>query len=132
MIVIFSFIAVTLFMFGLYQWAKGGANLWQIFRIRKSEKGLTRDERKKLENEVQKLEQATDVTLRTSFRLIGFLTVFLWVVLGATIILDMMGIDWVGRLTTKAQKYWSQTQENTNLSQSRSNMLRSLGNNLRK
>ncbi len=132
MITIFVFIALTIFLFGLYQWARGGATLWQIFQLKRSEKGLSRDERKKLENQVQQLERATDSILRTSFRLVAFLAVFLWAVLGVTIVLDMMGIDWVGRLTTKAQQYWSQNQENTSLTQNRSNMLRNMGNNLRK
>ncbi len=132
MITIFVFIAMTIFLFGLYQWAKGGATLFQIFRIRRQEQGLRKSERQKLEEQVQQLERATDSTLRTSFRLLGFLAVFLWVVLGATIILDMMGIDWVGRVTARAQQYWSQTQTNTSLTQNRSNVLRNMGNNLRK
>ena len=132
MLVILGFIAMTVFLFGLYQWAKGGATLWQIFRIRKSEKGLPRDERKKLENQIQQLERSTDSTLRASFRLLAFLAVFLWAALGITMVLDMMGIDWVGRLTAKAQQYWSQTPANTSLTQNRSNVLRNMGNNLRK
>ncbi len=132
MITIFVFIALTIFLFGLYQWARGGATLWQIFQLKRSEKGLSRDERKKLENQVQQLERATDSILRTSFRLVAFLAVFLWAVLGITIVLDMMGIDWVGRLTTRAQQYWSQSQVNTSLTQNRSDMLRNMGNNLRK
>ena len=38
---IIAFIAATIFLIGLYQWAQGGANLWRIFRLKRNEKFLS-------------------------------------------------------------------------------------------
>ena len=58
MIVLFSFIGVTVFLFGLYQWASGGAALWRIFTLKKMEKVLPYEEKRQAELEVQQLERS--------------------------------------------------------------------------
>ncbi|MBQ7150627.1 MAG: hypothetical protein IJR94_00050 [Synergistaceae bacterium] len=129
-----AFIFATIFLLGLYQWAQGGATLWQIFRLRKSEKKLNREERKAAENEVKKLEQAADRTISTSFRIIAVLAVLLWIFLGVTMILEMFGINWVSTFSSHAKTYWAQPGVETNQAniQQRNDMLRNLGNNLRR
>lgn len=133
MVVLFAFIAVTIFLFGLYQWALGGANLWRIFSIKRQQHELDKQERLQADIEVKKLEQAADRTISASLRIIMMLAIFVWLFLGITMILELFGVNWVSALSTRAKSYWAQpgheTQQNT---PSRSDMLRNMGNNLRR
>lgn len=130
---LFAFIGVTIFLFGLYQWALSGANLWQIFRIRRGEKGMSRDEKKEAEREVKKLEENADRTISASLRIIAFLAVFVWLFLGVTMILEFFGINWVSSMYSRAKSYWTapgmQTQQS---SQTRNDTLRNMGNSFRR
>ena len=130
---LFAFIGVTIFLFGLYQWALSGANLWQIFRIRRGEKGMSRDEKKEAEREVKKLEEAADRTISASLRIVAFLAVFVWLFLGVTMILELFGINWVSSMYSRAKSYWTapgmQTQQST---QTRNDTLRNMGNSFRR
>ena len=61
------------------------------------------------------------------------LAVFVWLFLGVTVVLRMFGVDLVGKLTTHARAYWSQPAVNSNSpTQQRNDMLRNMGNNLRR
>ena len=130
---LFAFIAATIFLFGLYQWALSGANLWQIFRIRRGEKGMSRDEKKDAEREVKKLEEAADRTISASLRIIAILAVFVWLFLGVTMILEFFGINWVSSMYSRAKSYWvapgMQSQQST---QTRNDTLRNMGNSFRR
>ena len=132
--VLIGFIGATIFLFGLFQWAQGGASLWQIFRLRRSEKSLSREERKEAENEIKKLERNADRTISASFRIIAVLAVLVWIFLGITMILEMFGINWVSTFSTHAKRYWSQpgVESQVNNIPSRNDMIRNLGNNLRR
>lgn len=136
MLLILSFVGVTFFLIGLYQWAQSGASIWRIFSIRKHERedGLTREERIEAEREVRQLEQSADRALGASFRILAVLAVLTWLVLGLTMILDMFNIDWTGTLSARARSYWAApgviSQSNT--SQGRNDMIRNLGSNLRR
>ena len=133
MLYLVGFIAATIFLFGLYQWAQGGASLWRIFRMRRTEKNLSRAEKVKIENEVKKLEQSADRTIGASFRIIAVLAVLVWIFLGVTFILEMLGINWVSSLSTRAKSFWVQPgTESTQSTQSRNDMIRNMGNNLRR
>ena len=130
---LFAFIAATIFIFGLYQWALSGANLWQIFRIRREEKDMSRDEKKDAEREVKQLEEAADRTISASLRIIAILAVFVWLFLGVTMILEFFGINWVSSMYSRAKSYWVarsvQSQQST---QTRNDTLRNMGNNFRR
>ena len=130
---LFAFIGATIFVFGLYQWALSGASLWQIFRIRRGEKGMSRDEKKEAEREVKKLEESADRTISASLRIVAFLAVFVWLFLGVTLILEFFGINWVSSMYSRAQSYWTapgmQTQQST---QTRNDTLRNMGNSFRR
>ena len=134
MMVLLSFVAVTVFLLGLYQWAQGGASLWRIFRLRKMEKDLPSEERRQAEREVKQLEQAADRTIGASFRIIAVLAVMVWVFLGLQMILEMFGINMIGRITSTARTYWSQpgVQSSQTATQARQDMIRNLGTNLRR
>ena len=134
MLVLFAFIGVSVFLLGLYQWALGGASLWRIFKLRKMERDLPAEERRQAEREVQELERSADRTISASLRIIAFLAVFVWIFLGLQMILELFGINMMGRITTTARQYWSQPAVSTNQSatQMRNDMLRNMGNNLRR
>lgn len=131
---LFGFIAVTVFLIGLYQWAQGGASLWQIFSLKRREKELTREEKAEAELEVQQLERTADRTISASFRIIAVLAVMLWVFLGVTMLLELFGINWISYVSTQAKQYWSNPAVTTNQSntQARQDMLRNMGSSLRR
>ena len=108
--------------------------MWRIFRLRKNEKGLTREEKAQAEREVRELERTADRTITASFRIIAVLAVFVWLFLGASVLLRMFGIDMIGKLTTHAKAYWSQpaVQNSQTMTQQRNDMLRNMGNSLRR
>ena len=67
-------------------------------------------------------------------KIIAGLAIFLWVVLGLQMVLELFGINMIGNITSTARTYWSQpavTNSNTP-SQMRNEMLRNMGNNLRR
>lgn len=136
MLLLLSFVGVTFFLIGLYQWAQSGASIWRIFSIRKHERedGLTHEERVEAEREVRQLEQSADRTLGASFRILAVLAVLTWLLLGVTMILDMFNIDWTGTLSARARSYWAApgVVSQTNAVPGRNDMLRNLGNNLRR
>lgn len=116
-----GFVGATVFLAGLYQWAQSGATLWKIFKIKRSESNLSREEIRRAEKEVQKLEQAADRTISASFKIIAALAVVVWLFFGVTMLLDMFGIDWVSTLSSKAKVYWTQSNVTTNSHNSNAN-----------
>ena len=133
MIVLISFIGVSVFLFGLYQWAQSGASLWQIFTLRKLEKDLPAAERAQAEREVKELERRADRRISASLRIIAGLAVFVWLFLGLQMVLELFGVNMIGSLSSHARQYWSQPSVSTNSPvQMRNDMLRNMGNNLRR
>ncbi len=134
MIILLSFIGLTVFLIGLYQWASGGAALWRIFSLKKMEKDLPREERTQALREVEQLEAKADRAVSASFRIIAGLMIAVWVFLGLQIMLELFGINMIGSISTTAKRYWSQPQVQNSHSptQMRNDMLRNMGNNLRR
>lgn len=135
MMVLLSFVAVSIFLVGLYQWALGGASLWRIFTLKKMEKDLPSEERRQAEREVRELEKTADRTISASLRIVAVLAVLVWMFLGMQMILELFGINMIGRITTTARQYWSQpgvTTTTQSPTQMRNDMLRNMGNNLRR
>ncbi len=127
-----SFIAATIFLYGLYQWAAGGANLWRIFQIRRNAAYMTNEELKRAEQEIKQLESHTDRTLGLSFKIIGAIAVLIWAFLGVTTILNMFGIDLIGNMSSRAKMYWAQPEVSAKKAvQNRSKMLRDMSSRLR-
>ena len=134
MIVLFSFIAITVFLLGLWQWASGGAALWRIFALKKLEKDLPADEKRLAEREVKQLEQSADRAVSASFRIIAGLMIVVWLFLSLQMILELFGVNMIGSISSTARRYWSQpqTQNSNSPTQMRNDMLRNMGNNLRR
>lgn len=131
--ILFAFIAATVFLLGLYQWALGGASLWRIFSIRRGEKSMSREEKQQAEREVKQLEQSADRTISASLRITAILAVLVWLFLGVTMILEFFGINWVSSMYSRAKSYWvapgTQSQQST---QTRNDTLRNMGNSFRR
>ncbi|MBR6900720.1 MAG: hypothetical protein IKN30_01485 [Synergistaceae bacterium] len=129
-----GFIGASIFLIGLFQWAQGGANLWRIFRIKREEKNLTREEKRAAEDEIKQLERAADRTIGASFRIIAFLAVLVWIFFGVTMLLELFGINWTSTFATHAKTYWSRPNVDSQIGnvQSRNDMLRNMGNSLRR
>lgn len=104
-----ALIGLTIFIFGLIQWANSGATLWQIFKIkwRKRFRRMSAAERHQADEEIHRLEQSTDRYLLASLRIISILAIVTWIFLAATVILNAMGIDWMARVSSSARMYWS-------------------------
>ena len=133
MVVIFAFIAATIFLAGLYQWALGGASLWQIFRIRRGEKEMSSEEKKAAEREVKQLEESADKTISSSLRIIAVLAVLVWLFLGVTMILEIFGINWASSMFSRAKSYWSSPGMESHINtQNRNETLRNMGNSFRR
>ena len=127
-----SFIAASIFLYGLYQWATSGASLWRIFKIKRNAAYMTNEELKRAEKEIQQLENNTDRTLGLSFKIIGTIALVIWAFLGITTILNMFGIDLIGNMTSRAKMYWAQPEVNSKKAvQNRSKMLRDMSSRLR-
>ncbi len=129
---LFAFIAATVFLIGLYQWALGGASLWRIFSIRREEKSMSSDEKLIAEREVKQLEQSADKTISASLRIIAVLAVIMWLFLGVTMILDWFGINWVSSMYSRAKSYWAAPNSSQQSTQNRNETLRNMGNSFRR
>ena len=133
MIVLLAFIGVTIFLAGLYQWALGGASLWRIFTLKRMEKDLPLEEKRQAEREVRELEHTADRTISASLRIVAILMVLVWVFLGMQMILELFGVNMIGSISSTARSYWQQTGvQNHTATPSRNDMLRNMGNNLRR
>ena len=123
-----------MFLIGLYQWALGGASLWRIFSLRKMERDLPSEERRQAEREVRQLEARADRTISASLRIIAFLAVFVWLFLGAQMLLELFGVNMIGTISSTARQYWAQPGVSNSQSpvQQRNDMLRNMGSSLRR
>ena len=130
---LFAFIGATIFLFGLYQWALGGASLWRIFSIRRREKELSSEEKLDAEREVKHLEQTADRTISASLRIIAVLAVLVWAFLGISVLLEMLGINFIGSTFARAKHYWASPAVESHMNiQNRNETLRNMGNSFRR
>ncbi len=133
MTIFLAFIAMSIFLYGLWQWATSGAGLWRIFQLRRNAQYMTNEELKRAEKEIQKLESNTDRTLGLSFKIIGTVALIVWAFLGITTVLNMFGVDLIGNMTSRAKMYWAQPEVNSKKAvQNRSKMLKDMSSKLRR
>ena len=114
-----TFLLVTaclVFLFGLIQWARSGALLLDIHRLLRygsapnAEDGAAntfreRDGKKEsLRQAIQSMEMTMDGLLRSSFKLLGILALCVWIFVVFSVVSDMMGLDWLDRLTFSANR----------------------------
>lgn len=146
------------FLFGLIQWARSGAVLWDILRLSKyrpssrtagtvetaeteaTEKKLDeKDEKELLRKSIHKLELTMDEFLRSSFRVLGILAIGVWIFVVASVVMDMLGLDWLARLSFTANRIIgnptvraSYNSPRSAESGRRSEAIRSMGSNMRR
>ena len=106
MLLLLGVLALALFLFGLVQWARSGASLWTLLRLKRGGRPSSPSERIREESEIHRAEKLTDQLLRSSFRVICVLALGMWLALGIVVLLDLMGIDWIDRLSTRARTFW--------------------------
>ena len=99
-------IIVGVAVFGLIQWARGGAALWFLLRLKKDAQPSNPLRQARESAEIRNAEKMTDQLLRSSFRVLGILAIGMWLFLGVTVLLDLLGIDWVSRISARAQTFW--------------------------
>lgn len=100
------------FLFGLVQWARSGALLWDIYEILKGSRlapsgsGAFRsgrsagDANKEAEKSIQRMETSMDRLLRSSIKILGGVAVCVWLFLAFSFVADMFGFHWMDRLTS--------------------------------
>ena len=130
-------VAIAIFLFGLVQWAYSGAALWSVWNLKKDLRSASRDELEEKEDEIRRTEKRTDQLLMSSFKVIGILAAAMWLFLGLTVVLDLMGINWISTLSSRARTFWGSPAAYTSApaatrSPVQSSILKSLGNALRK
>ena len=130
-------VAIAIFLFGLVQWAYSGAALWSVWNLKKDLRSASRDELEEKEDEIRRTEKRTDQLLMSSFKVIGILAAAMWLFLGLTVVLDLMGINWISTLSSRARTFWGSSAVYTSApaatrSPVQSSILKSLGNALRK
>jgi hypothetical protein len=106
-------VCAAVFLFGLVQWARGGATLWEVFHLvrNKPENAKDTDEEKRAAEirtkmVIRDLETMTDSLLRSSFRVLGFLALAVWLFVIASVIIDAMGLDWLDGLSFQSNRLW--------------------------
>ncbi|MBQ9564621.1 MAG: hypothetical protein IJU98_03435 [Synergistaceae bacterium] len=111
---ILLFFAFGLFGFGLLQWARSGESMWEMRKIRRKMREGKQDWREveKEEAELKRLEKRADGMLRTSVRVVGFVTLFAWAIAGVTFVLDALGVRWARSITSRASQYWKASTPN--------------------
>ena len=100
------------FLFGLVQWARSGALLWDIHRLLKpglqsgtadtartamDRKEIAR-EKESLQKSIQKMESMMDSLLKSSFQAMAVLGLLVWLLVAAVVVMDMFNLDWRDRL----------------------------------
>ncbi|MDR3265222.1 MAG: hypothetical protein LBT15_04325 [Synergistaceae bacterium] len=140
----------AVFLFGLVQWARGGAILWDIVRFSRRRPGggkngaADTDEEKKAAEirsakAMRDMERMVDGLLRSSFRVLGVLALFVWLFVAASVVIDALGLDWLDNLSFRANRLWGDptvrsgyATQSGGAPRGNGNILRSLGSGLRR
>ena len=104
-------VGVVVFLIGLVQWARSGAVLWDIHRLTKHGRPTAEDpgetkagEKETLQKSIQRMEVTMDGLLRSSLKVLGVLALCVWVFVMITVVVDMLGLDWLDRLSFSANR----------------------------
>ena len=106
-------VVVVIFAFGLVQWARGGAMLWDIHLLLKQggdsspDAADTREtyrydntrEKESIKTNIQRMEATMDGFLKSSFKVLGVLALCVWAFVTFSLIVDMLGLNWLDRLS---------------------------------
>jgi xanthine/uracil/vitamin C permease (AzgA family) len=92
----------AIFLFGLVQWARSGAVLWDIFRLAES----SRDPKawQDAAERMRSMESAMERLLRSSFRVLVTLAVVVWLFVVVVVIVDALGLGWLDGMSFQANR----------------------------
>ena len=126
MLTLIVLICVVLFLFGLVQWARGGAVLWEVFRTSKTDRDSAHKE----------LESMADELLKSSFRIVGVLGLCVLAFIMVTIVIDLLQLDWLDKLSFRANRFWGNPAARSTVSETsrtnRDDIWRSMGSRMRR
>jgi hypothetical protein len=137
-------VCAVVFLFGLVQWARCGATLWEFVRLSRSQPGNAEDDEEakrtatKQKNRIlSDLEHVADSLLRSSFRILSVLALTVWLFVVVSVIIDALGLDWLDSLSFRANRLWGDPtvrseRNNRNSNGGRGSTLQSLGTNFRR
>jgi xanthine/uracil/vitamin C permease (AzgA family) len=136
---------VLVFLFGLVQWARSGAVLWDILRLNQSRPArgvIVTAENQEADarsiTALRNMESVMDGLLRSSFRVLGVLALGVWLFVIASVIIDALGLDWLDSLSFQANRFWGSPATRSSYGathrsgRDRVNVFRSLGSVLRR
>ena len=140
---IIAFIIVSVGLWGLTQWAKSGASMWESASLSRRKRKLHGEERLKIEEEIEQLDRESDLRLKMSFKILVGLLIAVWLMLAGAIILRFLGLEGWARnhledISTRARNYWNSgvhygpQEESPQSTPERKKMLKELGSSLRK
>ena len=140
---IIAFIIVSVGLWGLIQWAKSGASMWESASLTRRKRKMHGEERLKVEEEIRQLDLECDRRLKTSFKILAGLLIAVWLMLAGAIILRFFGLEGWARnrledVYMRARNYWNSgihygpQEEIPQSTPERKKMLKELGSSLRK
>jgi type IV secretory pathway VirB2 component (pilin) len=92
----------AVFLFGLVQWARSGAVLWDIFRL--AENSRDPKARQDAAERMKSMESMMERLLRSSFRVLGTLAVMVWLFVVVIVIVDALGLGWLDGMSFQANR----------------------------
>ena len=145
----------VIFLIGLVQWARSGAILWDIHQLLKHRHSLSTDttattemdRREKLspgetlQKSIQHMEITMESFLRSSIKVLSVLALCVWIFVMISVVVDMLGLDWLDRLSFSTNRLIGSPTARANRSAfnynraggaSRGNTLRGIGSGLRR
>ena len=109
MFLVISVVGIV-FLFGLVQWARSGAVLWDIYELLKRRHSpssdtadMEADERhesahkENVQKSIQRMEVTMDGLLRSSVKVLGAVAICVWIFVAFSFVMDMFGLDWMDR-----------------------------------
>jgi len=103
MLTLLIVIVGIIFLFGLVQWARSGALLWDIYELLKhghlsgaAEAGTPHENARKenVQKSIQRMEITMDRLLRSSVKVLGALAICIWLFVAVFFVADMLGLYW--------------------------------------
>jgi len=109
MLTLLIVIVGVIFLFGLVQWARSGALMWDIYELLHGHQssGITEagkpneDARKEdIQKSIQRMESNMDSLLRSSVKVLGILAICVWFFVAFSFVTDMLGLYWTDRISS--------------------------------
>jgi len=98
----------VVFLFGLIQWARSGAVLWDIHELTKRKQSPSPDtaetseryekaRKEDVQKSIQRMEVTMDGLLKSSYLLVCVVALCVWIFVGFFFVMDMLEFEWTDR-----------------------------------